>query len=174
MPGTRFIVSEPRRQLPEGVTITDAQGTSQFDIAGSSTWETLSLRVPGGRELAVVQRHVPTGGFEVVAGDRQLALVRRRFGRYRISISGEDIATRGSIGGGSYVLSSHAGDDLAECRRLPLYVTEDLLDLLRLPRSLLRRSEPRIVVDIKPGNEPAIMLAAVLAIEWLCEERSSS
>lgn len=174
MPGTRFIVSEPRRQLPEGVTITDTQGTSQFDIAGSSTWETLSLRVPGGRELAVVQRHVPTGGFEVVAGDRQLALVRRRFGRYRISISGEDIATRGSIGGGSYVLSSHAGDDLAGCRRLPLYVTEDLLDLLRLPRSLLRRSEPRIVVDIKPGNEPAIMLAAVLAIEWLCEERSSS
>ena len=28
----------------------------------------------------------------------------------------------------------------------------------------------RILVDIKPGNEPAIMLAAVLAIEWLCEE----
>jgi hypothetical protein len=172
VPGTRFIVSEPWRQLPEGVTITDAQGTSQFDVAGSSTWETLSLRVPGGRELAVVRRHVPTGGFEVVAGDQQLALVRSRsFGRYWISISGEDVAARGSIEGGSYVLSSHAGDDLAGCRRLPLYVTEDLLDLLRLPRDLLRRPEPRIVIDIKPGNEPAIMLAAVLAIEWLCEER---
>jgi hypothetical protein len=35
-------------------------------------------------------------------------------------------------------------------------------DLLRLP-------SPRILIDIRPGNEPAIMLAAVLAIEWLCE-----
>ena len=175
MPGTRFIVSEPRGQWPEGVTVTDAEGTSQFDIAGSSSLETLSLRAPGGRELAIVQRHVRTSGFEVVAGDRQLALVRRRFGRYRISISGEDIATRGSIGRGSYVLSSPAGDDLAVVSP-GSSVTADLLDLLRLPspQDLLRRPTPRIVVDIKPGNEPAIMLAAVLAIEWLCEETSSS
>lgn len=134
---------------------------SQFDIAGSSSSEKLSLRAPGGRELAVVQRHVPTGGFEVVAGDRQLALVRRRwFGRYRIRISGEDIATRGSVGGGGYVLSSHTGDDLAVVSRSGWPATADLL----------RLSSPRILVDMKPGNEPAIMLAAVLAIEWLCEE----
>jgi hypothetical protein len=108
-----------------------------------------------------VQRHVLTGGFEVVAGDRQLALVRRRwFGRYRICISGEDIATRGSVGGGGYVLSSHAGDDLAVVSRSGLPATSDLL----------RLSSPRILVDLMPGGEPAIMLAAVLAIEWLCEE----
>jgi hypothetical protein len=174
VPGTRFIVFEPRGQWPEGVTITDAQGTSQFDTAGSSSLETLSLRVPGGYGFvsAVVQRHVPTSGFEVVAGDRQLALVRRRFGRYRISISGEDITTRGSIGRGSYLLSSHAGDDLAVVSP-GSSVTAELLDLLRLPspQDLLRRPTPRILVDIKLGNEPTIMLAAVLAIEWLCEER---
>jgi hypothetical protein len=57
VPGTRFIVSVARGQWPDRVTITDAQGTAQFDIAGSSFEETLSLRAPGGRELAVVQRH---------------------------------------------------------------------------------------------------------------------
>ncbi len=161
MSGTRFIVSVARGQWPDRVTITDAQGTSQFGIAGSSSSEKLSLRTPGGRELAVVQRHGPTGGFEVVAGDRQLALVRRRwFGRYRIRISGEDIATRGSVGGGGYVLSSPAGEDLAVVSRSGWPATADLL----------RLSSPRILVDIKPGNEPALMLAAVLAIEWLCEE----
>jgi hypothetical protein len=161
VPGTRFIVSAARGQWPDRVTIMDAQGTSQFGIAGSSSSEKLSLRARGGRELAVVQRHGPTGGFEVVAGDRQLALVRRRsFGRYRIRISGEDIATRGSVGGGGYVLSSPAGDDLAVVSRSGWPATADLL----------RLSSPRILVDVKPGNEPAIMLAAVLAIEWLCEE----
>jgi hypothetical protein len=161
VPGTRFIVSVARGQWPDRVTIMDAQGTSQFGIAGSSSSEKLSLRARGGRELAVVQRHGPTGGFEVVAGDRQLALVRRRsFGRYRIRISGEDIATRGSVGGGGYVLSSPAGDDLAVVSRSGWPATADLL----------RLSSPRILVDVKPGNEPAIMLAAVLAIEWLCEE----
>jgi hypothetical protein len=120
----------------------------------------LSLWVPGGCELAV-QRHGPTGGFEVVAGGRQLALVRRRwFGRYRIRISGRDIATRGTVGGGGYVLSSPAGDDLAVVSRSGWPATADLL----------RVSNPRILVDIRPGNEPAIMLAAVLAIEWMCEE----
>src|SRR5258708_37224638 len=95
----RFVVSVARGQWPDRVTITDAQGTSQFDIGGSSSSEKLSLRAPGGRELAVVQRHGPTGGFEVVAGGRQLALGRRRsFGRYRIRISGEGIAPRGSVG----------------------------------------------------------------------------
>ena len=161
MPVTRFIVSVARGQWPDRVTVTDAQGTFQFDVAGSSFEETLSLRAPGGRELAVVQRHGPTGGFEVVAGDRQLALVRRRsFGRYRIRISGEDIATRGSVGGGGYVLSSHAGDDLAVASRSGWPVTADPF----------RLSSPRLVVDLKPRDEPAIMLAVVLAIEWLCEE----
>ena len=160
MPGSRFIVSVARGQWPDRVTITDGQGASQFDIAGSSS-EKLSLRAIGGRELAVVQRHGPTGGFEVVAGDRQFALVRRRsFGRYRIRISGEDVATRGSVGGGGYVLSSPAGGDLAVVSRSGWPATADLL----------RLSSPRILVDVKPGNEPALMLAAVLAIEWLCEE----
>src|SRR5258708_38869088 len=120
----RFVVSVARGQWPDRVIITDAQGTSQFDIAGSSSSEKLSLRAPGGRELAVVQRHGPTGGFEVVAGDRQLALVRRRsFGRYRIPISGQDIGTRGSEGGGGHALSSPAGEKLAVGApiRLPVY-----------------------------------------------------
>ena len=165
MPCTRFIVSVARGRWPDRVTVTDAQGTSQFDIAGSSSSEKLSLQAPGGRDLAVVQRHGPTGGFEVVAGDRQLALVRRRwFGRYRIRISGEDIATRGSVGGGGYVLSSHAGDDLAVVSRSgwPAH-----MDAFRL-------SSPRILVDLMPGGEPMIMLATVLAIEWLCEESNWS
>jgi hypothetical protein len=161
VPFTRFIVSVARGRWPDGVTITDAQGISQYDIAGSSSLEKLSLRAPWGRELAVVRRHVSTGGLEVVAGDRQLALVRRRwFGRYRIRISGEDIATRGSVVAGGYVLSSPAGDDLAVVSRSGWPVH---LDALRL-------SSPRTLADIKPGNEPAIMLATVLAIEWLCEE----
>jgi hypothetical protein len=104
---------------------------------------------------------VPTGGFEVAAGDRQLALVRRRwFGRYHIRISDADIATYGSVGGGGYVLRTQAGDDLAVVSRSGWPATADLL----------RLSSPRIVVDIKPGGEPAVLPATVLAIEWLCEE----
>jgi hypothetical protein len=72
-------VSVARGHWPDRVAFTDAQGTSQFDVAGSSFEETLSLRAPGGHELAVVRRHGPTGGFEAVAGGRQLALARRRW-----------------------------------------------------------------------------------------------
>jgi hypothetical protein len=161
VPDARFFVSVARGQWPDRVTITDAHDTLAFEIEGSSSRESLSLRAPGGRELAYVQRHVATGGFEVLAGGRQLALVRRRsFGRYRIRIAGEDIVTRGSVGGGGYVLSSPSGDDLAVVSRSGWPATADLL----------RLSSPHIEVDIKPGNEPAILLAAVLAIEWLVEE----
>ena len=58
------------------------------------------------------------------------------------------------------MLSSHTGGDLAVVSRSGLPATADLL----------RLSSPRILVDIKPGDQPAFMLAAVLAIEWLCEE----
>lgn len=161
VPGARFIVSVARGRWPDYVTITDASGTRPFDIAGTSSSEELSLRPSEGGGRAVLRRHGPTGGFEVVAGDRQLALVRRRsFGRYHIRIAGQDIATRGSVGGGGYVLSSPAGGDLAVVSRSGWPATADLL----------RLSSPRILVDITPGTEPFVTLAAVLAIEWLCEE----
>jgi hypothetical protein len=58
------------------------------------------------------------------------------------------------------VLNSRAGDDLAVVSRSGWPATANLL----------RLSSPRILVDVTPGTEPAIMLAAVLAIEWLCAE----
>ena len=58
------------------------------------------------------------------------------------------------------MLSSPAGDVFAVVSRSGWPATADLL----------RLSSPRIMVDIPPGHETAITLAAVLAIEWLCEE----
>jgi hypothetical protein len=51
------------RRWPDRVTITNAQGIPQFEIAGiigSSHSEQLSLRTPEGSELAIIRRHVPT------------------------------------------------------------------------------------------------------------------
>lgn len=125
--------------------------------------ERLALRANGGSQVAAIVRDLGSGGFEVLTADGRAALVRLR-GLIKVQClvdtPGGSLNVRGDFVGGTYALCSSANmgaDPEVQVQRQPA-----------MPRYGDRY---QVAVNVADGADPARLIATVLGIEHLCEDR---
>ena len=141
--------------LIEHFVITDESGTPQFDVRGNlSLTQELAFYDQSGQELALIRKHFMTTGHEILVGGQRVAEVRHvgLFGEsYDIESNFGSLTAKGSFGGWDYSISN--GFD----------------QVARVSRELAFRE--RFVVDIADGANDVFILAVVLAIDAIHDER---
>jgi hypothetical protein len=128
--------------------------------------EHLALRVVGGAQVMTVVRDASTGGFRVLAGSEQVALVgaksllRRRY--YITEAAGEPVVVTGDVYAGWYEFRANGENGITG------------VQVVR--EQIVRPISTRINVQatIADGRDYLRCLAIVLAIEYLAEDRRQS
>jgi uncharacterized protein YxjI len=141
--------------LLERFDITDGQGTLAFQARGHFG-AAISLHDPAGREVAAVTKHAFTDTHEInVAGER-VAQVRHTgfFGdRYEIDSTHGVLTAQGRLLTGNFTLA------------------RDGQPVAQLDRQFSLRET--FAIDIADTENPAFILAVLLAIEAIHDERQS-
>ena len=141
--------------LTEHFVITDESGTPQFDVRGNlSLTQELAFYDQSGQELALIRKHFMTTGHEILVGGQKAAEVRHvgLFGEsYEIESSFGNLNARGSFGGWDYTIGNGSGE------------------VARISRELAFRET--FVVDVADGANDVFILAVVLAIDAIHDER---
>lgn len=152
------------RSMADPFVITDSSGQPRYQVRSvPDVAERLSLRAGGG-ELAAVVRDAMSSGFEVLVASERVALVRARGlirHRYLIDAPGEGLSVLGSVDDGAYALAAGASAESGTHR-----------GQVRRAATLRGRSvgyETEVVVA--DGEEPVRVIAIVLGLEHLCEDR---
>lgn len=146
-------VMSSRWSLMEHFDITDASGRPQFEARGH-LGAAISLLDSDGREVAEIRKHMLGDAHEVYLGGQNVAQVRHAgiFGdKYDIDSSFGRLEARGRFDGGDYTVS-RGGAPVA-----------------RLVRKFSLRE--KFAVDIADSENQAFLLALMLAIEAIHEER---
>jgi uncharacterized protein YxjI len=146
-------VMSSRWSLLEHFEITDASGAPQFEARGH-LGSRISLLDTYGREVADIRKHMLSDAHEVYLGGQNVAQVRHTgiFGdRYDIESSFGRLEARGRFNGGDYTLSRGG------------------VPVARLVRQFSIRE--KFAVDVADSENQAFLLALVLAIEAIHEER---
>ncbi|HTZ93611.1 MAG TPA: hypothetical protein VMB74_14550 [Streptosporangiaceae bacterium] len=139
--------------LMERFDITDASGTPLFEARGH-LGARISLLDPRGQEVADIRKHVMTDTHEVYLGGQRVAQVRHAgiFGdKYDIESGFGRLEARGHFDGGDYTVS-RGGAPVA-----------------RMVRKFSLRE--KFAVDVADEENQAFLLAIVLAIEAIHDER---
>jgi uncharacterized protein YxjI len=157
----RYVIRERFFHLGEDSDITDEAGRPVYHVDGQvlTLHDTLILRDPAGQEVARVHRKllalVPT--YEITTGGRQLAEVRKHFftpfvERFTIDIPGpDDLEMEGDLLDHEYTIR-RGGQTVGTVSKRWLTLTETY------------------GVEIADGEDPLVILAAVLALD-LAEDR---
>lgn len=134
--------------------ITDDAGLERFVVQGPLAFSgRLSVRDPAGAEVAVISRRGLSGRYEILAGG-QLATVRPRgfFGqRFEIDSDGGRLEARGNFSGRQYSVTRDGSPAAA--------VTQ------------LRTLRQQFAVEVSEREDPVLMLAVVLVIETIRDNR---
>jgi hypothetical protein len=150
--------------MGDPITIIDNDGQVCYSVRTvPDVAERLSLRAAEAGELAAIVRDATSGGFQIIAAGERVALVRSRgliTKQYLIDTPGNDMSLHGDVHQGMYALSLGA-------------------DLERAPRVEVRRQASSgrasgsfgLFVGVPANNDPARLLAVVLGIEYLAEDR---
>ncbi|HUA43519.1 MAG TPA: hypothetical protein VMA32_18235 [Streptosporangiaceae bacterium] len=140
--------------LADRFTITDPVGVEQFSAEGRLAFSRrLSVRDTAGAEVAVITRRGAGNRYEIVAGG-QLTTVRPRgfFGqRFEITSAAGQLEARGNFTGRQYIVT-RAGRQAAS-------VTQ------------LRTFREKFAVDVSDAEDAVLMLAVVLVIETIRDDR---
>jgi uncharacterized protein YxjI len=151
-PAMEYVMSS-RWSLMEHFEITDASGTPQFEARGH-LGARISLLDGSGREVADIRKHMMTDTHEVYVDGQRVAQVRHAgiFGdKYDIESAFGRLEARGHFDGGDYSVN-RAGSLVA-----------------RMVRKFSLRE--KFAVDVADGENQAFLLAIVLAIEAIHDER---
>ena len=146
-------VMSSRWSLLERFDITDRAGTPLFEARGH-LGARISLLDPAGQEVAEIRKHVMTDTHEVYVGGQRVAQVRHAgiFGdKYAIESGFGMLEARGHFDGGDYTVS-RGGAPVA-----------------RMVRKFSLRE--KFAVDVADDENQAFLLAIVLAIEAIHDER---
>jgi hypothetical protein len=150
--------------MGDPLTIIDSAGQACYSVRTvPDVAERLSLRTAGGGELAAIARDAKSGGFQIIVAGERVALVRSRGlirKQYLIDTPDCDISVYGDVYRGMYALSIGA-------------------DLERAPQVQVRRETASgraagnfgLLVIVPDDDDPARLLAMVLGIEYLAEDR---
>ena len=142
-----------RWSLMERFDITDGSGISQFEARGH-LGARISLLDGSGQEVAEIRKHMMTDTHEVYLGGQRVAQVRHAgiFGdKYDIESGFGRLEARGHFDGGDYTVS-RGGAPVA-----------------RMVRKFSLRE--KFAVDVADNENQAFLLAIVLAIEAIHDER---
>ncbi len=142
-----------RWSLMERFEITDADGTPQFEARGH-LGSRITLHDSNGQEVADIRKHLLTDTHEVYVGGERAAQVRRAgiFGdKYDIESAFGHLTARGRFDGGDYTVS------------------RDGTPITRMVHKFSVRE--KFAVDVAVGENQAFLLALVLAIEAIHDER---
>jgi uncharacterized protein YxjI len=146
-------VMSSRWSLMEHFDITDASGARMFEARGH-LGARISLLDGYGQEVAEIRKHMMSDAHEVYLGGQNVARVRHAgiFGdKYDIESSFGRLEARGHFAGGDYTVSRGG------------------MPVARLVRQFSIRE--KFAVDVADGENQAFLLALVLAIEAIHEER---
>jgi len=146
-------VMASRWSLMERFEITDAAGTPQFEARGHLA-SRITLHDTNGREVADIRKHMLTDTHEVYVGGQRAAQVRHAgiFGdKYDIESAFGYLTARGRFDGGDYTVS------------------RDGMPVARMVRKFSLRE--KFAIDVADGENQAFLLALVLAIEAIHDER---
>jgi uncharacterized protein YxjI len=146
-------VMASRWSLMERFEITDAAGTPQFEARGH-LGSRITLHDSYGQEVADIRKHMLTDAHEVYVGGQRAAQVRHAgiFGdKYDIESAFGYLTARGRFDGGDYTVS------------------RDGVPVARMVRKFSLRE--KFAVDVADGENQAFLLALVLAIEAIHDER---
>jgi hypothetical protein len=153
--------------MADPFAITDGRGQARYEVKSVPDMvERLSLRTAGGGELAAIMRDGMSGGFKIVMAREQVALVRDRGlirRQYLIDVPGGGLTVLNNAYQGTYAIAAGAGVD-------------------GLPRAQVWRQAvgngSRISYDLRviaaDGDDTVQLLAIVLAIEYLSEDRRAN
>jgi len=140
--------------LTERFAITDEAGISQFEVQGRmSLTARLSMRDASGTEIAEIRKVPFTRRHEIVA-DGQHATVTSRgfFGRqYGIDSTAGHLEARGNFSGRQYVVTRDGEPAATVAQRAGL--------------------RERFAIEVADGESPALMLAVILVIETVRDQR---
>jgi len=157
----RYVIREKFFRLGEDSRITDEYGRPVFEVDGKvlSLHHTLVMRDMAGREVAKVQKHVislrPT--FEISRNGQEIAEVRKKLispfvDRFTIDIPGpDDLEMKGSLLEHDYTIMQR-GQVVATVSKRWIALTDTY------------------GVDIAPGQDDALILASVLALDLAEDE----
>jgi uncharacterized protein YxjI len=146
-------VMSSRWSLMERFDITDVSGAPLFEARGH-LGARISLLDPRGQEVAEIRKHMMTDTHEVYVGGQRVAQVRHAgiFGdKYDIESGFGRLEARGHFNGGDYTVS-RGGAPVA-----------------RMVRKFSLRE--KFAVDVADEENQAFLLAIVLAIEAIHDER---
>ncbi|HYK70063.1 MAG TPA: hypothetical protein VEV45_19100 [Streptosporangiaceae bacterium] len=146
-------VMASRWSLMERFEITDAAGTPQFEARGH-LGSSITLHDSQGQEVADIRKHLLTDTHEVYVGGQRAAQVRHAgiFGdKYDIESAFGYLTARGRFDGGDYTVSREG------------------VPVARMVRKFSLRE--KFAIDVADGENQAFLLALVLAIEAIHDER---
>ena len=151
-----YVIRERFFRFGEDSDITDETGRPVLHVDGKvlSLRNRLVIRDPAGREVAQVQRKLaalrPT--YQVVVGDQEAARIRKRFftpfgDRFTIDVPGpDDLEMSGNLFDHEFTIR-RGGETVATVSKRWLSLTDTY------------------AVDIRPGEDDVLILAAVLALD---------
>ena len=143
--------------LANRLTITDGAGVEQFSVEGPLAFSgRLAIRDSTGAEVAVITRRGFVTRYEILARG-QLTSVRPRgvFGqRFEIVSASGQLEARGNFSGRQYVVTRGGSPAAA--------VTQ------------LRTFREQFAVEVSETEDPVLMLAVVLVIETIRDDRRRS
>lgn len=143
--------------LVDRFAITDANGVEQYAVEGRFAFtRRLSVRDTTGAEVAVITRRGLGHKYEILAGGH-LTTVRPRavFGRrFEIESPAGQLEARGNFSGRQYVVTR--GDSQAAAVKQ------------------LRTLREKFAVEVSETEDPVLMLAVVLVIETIRNDRRRS
>jgi uncharacterized protein YxjI len=142
-------VMSSRWSLMERFEITDVAGTPLFEARGH-LGSRISLLDNNGQEAADIRKHIMTDTHEVYVSGQRVAQVRHG-DKYDIETSFGRLEARGRFDGGDYTVS-RGGAPVA-----------------RMVRKFSLRE--KFAVDVADGENQPFLLAIVLAIEAIHDER---
>jgi uncharacterized protein YxjI len=140
--------------LMERFEITDGSGTPQFEARGHFGSK-ITLHDYSGQEVAEIRKHMMSDKHDIYVGGRQVAEVKHEgfFGdHYDIQSGYGTLTARGHFNGGDYTLSRDGAPVAAMRRQFSL--------------------REKFGIDIADNEDPAFLLAVILAIEAIHEERN--
>jgi hypothetical protein len=147
------------------LTITDNEGKELYHARTvPDVGERLALRAAdGGDQLAAIVREPMTGGFEVLIANKRMALARFR-GLVNVQCLIESpeggLVVTGDVPGGTYGLYPNADPG-----------AEPLAEVVRTGGAGRYNARYELGISVADGEDPVRLLATVLGIEYLCEDR---
>jgi uncharacterized protein YxjI len=143
--------------LTSRFTITDAFGVPRFEVQGKSMLNRkLSLYDTMGTEIAVISRQGLGQRYQILAGGQATTVRPRGFlgRRFEIDSPGGALEASGNFSGRQYAITRGG---------MPAAAV-----------SQLRTLREQFTVEISDGEDDALMLAVVLVIETIRDERRQS